>query len=175
MTSKLTLAALAAICMTAPATAAPAISGKYIIAEHRMCQAKAVYHFAPGVGESGNYVDQIVFQGGEIGNSVLLADFSPAKGKVSFSGFDAHGDASLIQLTGEQNIVQGNLLGTDAIMGNKVPYANDDTTFTLNGTVYHVFYGQVDKNNIAHYAAYQGEDTNNDGQPCSVQGTASRQ
>jgi len=167
-------AAAAAVLACAPAAAAPLISGKYIVAEHRMCQAKEVFHFANG-GALGNYVDQVNLQGGEVGNTLVLATFNATKGTASISGFDGTGDPVLVQLTGAQNTSLGNTLSEKPVSQTKVPYTNDDTTFTFGGTVYHVLYGQVDKNNIAHYAVFQGISQNDVGASCTEQGTVTRQ
>lgn len=173
MKSISTAAALAAISFCTAAMAAPVISGSYIVTERRMCQANAAFNFAQG--ETDNYVDQVSLQGGESGHTLLQAAFSPAKGKVTVSGFDATGDSMLFHLTGKASGTLGNPLTQKTMSGSKIAYSNTDTTLTINGTTYQVLYGQVDKNNIAHYAAFQGVNQNDIGEACSVQGEATRQ
>ena len=164
----------AAVFACSAAQAAPAISGKYIVTERRMCQATATFNFANG-GSIGNYVNNVNLFGGDTGQTLLLATFSPAKGTISVTGFGAGGDTMLFHLTGTGSGTLGSALTEHPENGNKIPYSNTDTTVTINGLTYHVFYGQVDKNNVAHFAAFQGVYQNDIGQACTNQGEITRQ
>jgi len=174
MKNYLACAASAALLLCAPAVAAaPAISGKYIVTERRMCQAVATFNFDNTVN-TGDFVNGVNLNGGIFKNSLVLANFSPAKGKVTVDGIDEGGDAMLFAFTGAQNGQQGNVMAESANSG-KVDYSNTDTTVTINGEIYHVLYGQVDKNNIAHYFAMEGVFINDGNELCSAQADASRQ
>ena len=174
MKSKATLAACAALCMTLPALAAtPTVSGKYIVTERRLCQAVAMFNF-DNVSATGDFVNGVDLQGGIFKNSLVLATFSPSKGTVNVSGIDEGGDSMLFQKTGTQGGTEGNAMA-EAPNSGKVPYSNTDTTITINGETYHVLFGQLDKNGIAHYFAFEGLSTNDSGEPCTSQAEASRQ
>ena len=166
-------AAAAALLVPFAACATPAISGKYIVTERRMCQAVATFSFDNTVN-TGDFVNDVNLNGGIFKNSLVLANFSPAKGNVSISGTDEGGDVMLFDKTGVQTGQQGNVIAETANSG-KVAYSNTSTTVTINGETYHVLYGQIDKNNIAHYFATEGVFTNSGNELCTAQAEASRQ
>jgi len=170
---KKALVCAVAILVSSSALATPVISGKYIVTERRMCQAVATFSFDNTVN-TGDFVNGVNLNGGIFKNSLVLANFSPAKGKVTVDGLDEGGDAMLFAFTGAQNGQQGNVMAESANSG-KVDYSNTDTTVTINGETYHVLYGQVDKNNIAHYFAMEGVFINDSNELCSAQADASRQ
>jgi len=126
------------------------------------------------VSNVGTFVDQVTLGGSSVHNSLYLGTFSPTKQTVSITGFEDEGDVMLMQYTGVVNGNSGSPFSESAGSG-KASYSNTDTTITINGQVFNAFFGQLDKNNIAHYIATQAVYANESGQSCSEQAVASRQ
>ena len=155
MTVRFAGAALAALLASAPALAAPVISGKYIVTITKVCQMVDTYNFASGQG-IGNYLNEINTGGSSYRQSMLLATFSPTKGTVSVNGFDDGGDIEIFQFTGSITGTEGSQIAQAPDAGSKIPYAVTDTTLTIGGQAFNALYGQVNKNGIAGYIAFQG-------------------
>jgi hypothetical protein len=173
MKSNIVIAACAALCVAAPATAAtPILSGGYIVTERDFCQPVGTFHFVNV--STNNLVDSVTLTGGQMKFTLFQANFSPSKGKITTTGFGDGGDPIFFKTTGAQTSSQGQALGEDSQSG-KVSYSNTDTTFTVDGTTFHAFYGQIDKNGIAHTFALQGMYQADNGQPCAEQAEATRQ
>lgn len=141
------------------------LSGNYIFTLKKICQA----------------TDAISFKPGDISGLLLQVKATP----------NSTGVAGTMVVSG-YNDIGSNLLGSagsvmveKTITNTSLAYSNTATTFTIasinGGQPFHVFYGGVDANHIAHYAAmmsltndnnvYTGGDPNK----CTSQATLVRQ
>ncbi len=162
-------AASAAILACAPALAAtPSVSGKYIVTVTKLCQMVTTYHFS-SAQDLGNYLDGINTGGSSYKQSMYAASFSPAKGKVTIDGFDDGGDLEIFHFTGSIGGTQGEQMA-QAPNSGKVAYSNGDTTITIGDRTYNALYGQVSKNGVAGYVAFQGVFASDTGNACTEQG-----
>lgn len=167
------LAAAAALAVAAPAAAATTISGKYIITIHEYCIPTMSVNSGAYSG-GGNYVTGLTLGGSTVENAMVLADFNPSKQSFTVSGFTDAGNVMLMQYTGSVNGNSGSPFSESPASG-KIGYANTDTTITVNGQTFNAIYGQIKKNGIAHYLAFQGVFTDQNNASCSEQGEAARQ
>jgi hypothetical protein len=166
-------AAVAAVFVATPALATPVISGKYILTIHRYCEPTFAVHNS-NIADADAFIDQVLLGGSNVNSTLALATFNPTKQSASYAGFSDSGDVALIQYTGVTNGSSGDPITEKAVSG-KTAYSNTDTTVTFGGQTYNAFYGEVDKNNIAHHVAYQAAYTSESGFPCTEQGELSRQ
>ena len=168
MKTVLVCAAAAALLAGAPASATTVISGKYVVTVTKFCQMVDTYHFS-SAQNIGNYLDGIDTGGSNYKQSLYAASFSPTKGNVTVSGFDNGGDVEIFQFTGSISGTQGQALAQTPNSG-KSAYSNTDTTLTISGQVFNAVYGQVNKNGIAGYVAFQGVFAADGGNMCTEQG-----
>jgi hypothetical protein len=171
--SKSIAAALAAFVLScASAAATPILSGAYTVIARNVCQQRLTADF-----NGSGTVDALSFSSGDVpsAQTLLSVTFNPNKGKISYAGFQDEGSSLLLQSTGSKSGTQGTLLTETPISGS-TSYSNTSTTMTIGGNVYNAVYGQIDKNGIAHTAAFMRLYT--DGNPpdtCSEQDEATRQ
>ena len=173
MRAQVFAAAAAAVLVGTPALATPVISGKYILTIRRFCEPTFTVHNT-NIANAGAFIDGVYLGGSSFKNTLVLATFNPTKGSASFAGFTDSGDVAMVQYTGVTNGSSGEPI-TEGPSSGKISYSNTDTTVNFGGQVYNAFYGEVDKNNIAHHVAYQAAYSNDGGLPCSEQGELSRQ
>jgi hypothetical protein len=169
----LSVALIGTLCVAVPASAQTVISGKYLVTLHKYCIPTMTVNSGSYSG-GGNYVTVVTLGGSNVENNMVLATFSPTKQNVSATGFSDDGNVMLVHYTGSVNGNSGSPFQETAVSG-KSPYSNTDTTITFGGQTFNAFYGQVDKNSIAHYLTFQGDFTDEGGDSCSEQGEASRQ
>lgn len=163
----------AAFLISTPVIGQPLLSGKYLVTSHEYCIPTMTVN-SGSYSQGGNYVTSVTLGGSNVRNSLYLATFNSAKNTVSISGFDDEGNVMLMQYTGSVTGNSGSPFIESPASG-KGKYSNTDTTVTINAQVYNAFYGQIDKNNIAHYVATQAVYAQEDGRSCSEQGVGSRQ
>jgi hypothetical protein len=159
-------AALAAVFVCGSAMA-QTLSGKYILTFHTVCQPTVTFTSAGGGGISTG-------QGGDTVNHMILATFNPVNHSIAFNGFEDVGDVLLVNNVGGRGGSFGSLFAQSATSGQG-PYSNSVSTLTLQGRTDQAFFGQIDKNGVAHYFTWLGVYNNNVGVPCSELGVASRQ
>jgi|GEM_PF-2289366 len=156
------------------AFATPKLSGNYIVSMTRNCQATVTY--------KNNVINDI--KPGEISSSLRQLKFTPDNtgfaGAITQSGYSEWGNNI------RSNAYISNNTLHEEVSSNKAgsTYANTATTFTVFGSKsrqYHIYYSDIDGNNIAHYAAIIGlrDDSNlyNNVAPnkCAEQGSFKRQ
>ena len=167
---KILVPALAALLVSSQAAlATPIISGKYIIHTHTICQALLTFHF-----NTNGQNDGVTMTGSDNAQEIISVNFNVNKGKASVNEFKDHGSPVMVTLTGSQNGNQGDLM-SEKTQSSTIPYSNTDTTVTFGDETSNVFYGDIDKNGIAHTLIFQGIELDDNGNPCSTQGGATRQ
>jgi len=165
-------ATMATLLATASAGAATIISGKYIVTVRKYCEPTQTIDSTNVSGAV--VVDAVMLGGSDVGFSMFTVSFNPNKLTLTTNGLNDEGNVMLMKYTGVLTGQSGDPFSESAT-SDKGTYSNTDTTITVGNQTLNAMYGQVDKNGIAHFIAFQGIFNNENNVPCAEQGEATRQ
>jgi hypothetical protein len=154
--------------------ATPILSGTYLVTLRSFCQPTVTANFATSGSDS--FVDNLSSNDASVDafmQEILSVTFNPAKGKITFTGFQDQGSNLLLQFTGSRSGTFGSALTEQPDKGSS-KYSNTATTLTVNGDTSNAVYGGIDANGVAHSLIFMGLSGDN-GTTCSAQGEATRQ